>query len=90
MTRPDHIHTTDIELSAAIMTLTELRPELFPGRNIGDLVEIVFPASDEISLIIQRYNTGELNAPVKRLAVWRKTLCRYIKEVERTRRGVAL
>ncbi|MGE0155684.1 MAG: hypothetical protein AB7T17_01485 [Geobacter sp.] len=88
--RPDHIKTTDIDLSSAIMTLTEIRPVLFPGRSPGDLVEIVFSASDEIRLIAQRYATGELLAPVKRLATWRNTLYRYIKEVERTRRGVAL
>jgi len=88
--RPDHIKTTDIDLSSAIMTLTEIRPVLFPGRSPGDLVEIVFSASDEIRLIAQRYATGELLAPVKRLATWRNTLYRYIKEVERTRREVAL
>lgn len=90
MTRPDQIQTTDIDLSAAIMVLTESRPVLFPGRNTGDLVEIVFTASDEIRLIAQRYATGELLAPVKRLGTLRNTLFRYIKEVERTRREVAL
>lgn len=90
MTRSDYIQTTDIDLSAAIMTLTESRPILSPGRNTGDLVEIIFPASAEIRLIAQRYATGELLAPVKRLATLRNTLFRYIKEVERTRREVAL
>jgi hypothetical protein len=87
----EQITTNDIDLAAAVMTLTEHQPTLEPGRVPGrDLVEIIFPATDEIRLIAQRYATGELLAPVKRLARMRTTLYRYIKEVERQGRGVAL
>ena len=78
MTRTHYIKTTEIDLAAAIMALTEIRPALFPGRNTEDLVEIVFPA------------TEELLVPVQQLLVFRKTLAVYVREVKRLYKGVEL
>lgn len=86
----DYISTNDIDLAAAIITLIAARPALYPGKTEKELVEIVFSATDEIRLIAQKYATGELTAPVKRLATNRNMLFRYIKEVSRTGREVTL
>jgi|GEM_PF-1761204 len=86
----DQILTTSVNLSAVLMTLTGVSPTLLPGRSMGDEVEIVFPATGEILCTIQRYITGELLVPVKKLLVWQKTLTTYVREVKRLHKGVTL
>ena len=80
-TRPAESQTSDIDLSAAIMTATGRKPAIFrqPGQA---LVSFEFKDDDESRAVIIAYATGELVQPVKRFAACRAWLYRQAKGVK--------
>lgn len=72
--------TSDIDLSAAIMTATGRTPAIYrqPGQA---LVTFEFKDDDESRAVIVAYATGELVQPVKRFAACRAWLYRQAKGV---------
>ncbi len=84
--RHEEFRTTDIELSAAIMTALNQKPlEIVPGR---ELVEFVFPPSETVEEVALKYAAGRLLQEVRRLAANRSWLYRRAREVARTGQGV--
>lgn len=87
MTRhEDFFRTTDIELSACIMTALNRKPmEIVPGV---DLVEFIFPSDETVQEVALKYAAGRLVQEVRRLAANRSWLYRQTREVARTGQGV--
>lgn len=80
-TRPAESQTSDIDLSAAIMTATGRTPTIY--RQTGQvLVSFEFKDDDESRAVIYAYATGELVLPVKRFAACRAWLYRQAKGVK--------
>ncbi|WP_224983567.1 hypothetical protein [Geomonas agri] len=80
--RPAEFQTTDIDLSATIMTATGKIPAVLsrPGKA---LVTFEFADDDATRAVVFTYATGELVQPVKRFAACRSWLYRKAKEVTR-------
>ena len=80
MSRPTEFQTSDIDISAEIMTATGRQLEKFqqPGRA---LTTFEFPDDEITRITIIDYATGELPQPAKRFAA-RRALCRQAKAVK--------
>ncbi|WP_224983010.1 hypothetical protein [Geomonas agri] len=76
--RPAEFQTTDIDLSATIMTATGKMPAILrqPGKA---LVTFEFSDDDATRAIVFTYATGELVQPVKRFSACRAWLYRQAK-----------
>lgn len=83
MTRPTEIgfKTTDIDLSAAIMTDSGSRPTAQPGR---DLIEFSFFDDEAVRKTALAYASGNLQQNVKKFAANRAFLYRLAREVTRS------
>lgn len=84
--RPSDFKTTDIKLSAAIMTATGKKPQLIrPGR---ELIEFVFPMNDDVETVVMKYSSGSLMQEVQRLFNNHSWLYRQIREFDHVGRDI--
>ena len=86
MTRLEEIRTTDINLAAAIMTATNLKPAKIAKGS--ELVEFTFPANEKTKGVALKYAAGTLTQEVRRLMANRSWLYRQAREVTRSGREV--
>jgi len=84
MARLTEFQTSDLDLAAAIMSVTGKQPEIFrqPGR---EFISFEFPDDEVIRRIIIDYAGGELVKPVRRFAACRSWLYRKVKDCVRVR-----
>jgi hypothetical protein len=78
----ENFKTSDIDLSAAIMTATGIAPDIDPGSRENDftLAEFSFPDTDPVQKIVLRYAGGNLSLPVVRFARNRACLFRRMRK----------
>ena len=81
MSRSAEISATDIDLAAAILTATNIRPAARPGT---DLAEFFFPNTEEVRSVMVAFSTGNLEQNVRRFAANRAWLYRLARQIART------
>ena len=85
--RNETFRTSDLELSACIVTAGVAPLKIVPGR---ELVEFVFPINGTIQDTINEYSAGTLCQAVRKLAKHRTWLYKQMKDVVRFGREVVL
>lgn len=78
MTRQTEFQTTDLDLSAAIMTATGRQPHILQVSG-QPLVSFQFPNDETTMAIVISYASGDLVQPVKRFAACRTWLYRQAR-----------
>ena len=85
--RPKEFKTSDIDLSAAVMTATGILPDIeLPGSSDSDLVEFAFPDTDQVQKIVLRYAASSLSLPVDRFARKRSWLFKRMRKAIESRK----